>query len=205
MITYRSINLKDILENEQLGENAANQILSQFSCPLDLDVDYFIKHSAIEFAKQGISSTYLVVASLNDKHILVGYFTIANKVLFFNQQLVPSKSWQKHLLKFSQFDKLSQRHTLAALLIGQLGKNYSNSCNTLIDGSVLLQLALDKIKEIQRLSSGKIVFLECKNNAKLIDFYSRNSFVNFGIRNPENQAKSHLHKTPLVLMLKYLR
>lgn len=205
MITYSSINLKDILEHEYLGENAAKRILSQFSCPQNLAVENFLKNSAIEFTKQSISITHLIMALYNGQYILVGYFTLANKALCFTQDKIPSQTWQRRLLKFSQFEESIQRYFISTPLIGQLGKNYTNSYNTLIDGSQLLKLALGKIKEMQRIVGGKIVYLECENDQKIIDFYSQNSFTNFGIHETDNHYSNNTRKEPLVQMLAHLR
>ena len=40
MIGYQLILLKDIIE--ELGEEKTKEILSQFSCPLNLDVEIFL-------------------------------------------------------------------------------------------------------------------------------------------------------------------
>lgn len=49
MSGYIGINLRDILFDEILGENVAKKLLSSFSCPLNPDVEHFLKHTAIEF------------------------------------------------------------------------------------------------------------------------------------------------------------
>ncbi len=56
MTGYQLILLKDIIE--ELGEEKTKEILSQFSCPLNLDVETFLHNKAIEFAKQSISATH---------------------------------------------------------------------------------------------------------------------------------------------------
>ena len=55
---FISINLKDLVE--QMGEDATKSILSSFECPMNKDVEIFIRDKAIEFTKHGISSTHLV-------------------------------------------------------------------------------------------------------------------------------------------------
>ena len=62
MSGYIGMNLIDIINDTSLGESVAKDVLSSFSCPLNPDVDYFLKHTAIEFAKQSISSTYLIMS-----------------------------------------------------------------------------------------------------------------------------------------------
>lgn len=73
MTGFGGINLKDMIS--EIGEKEVKSILSDFSCPLNADVEHFLKHTAIEFAKQGIASTYLIMASYQNKYVLVGYFS----------------------------------------------------------------------------------------------------------------------------------
>lgn len=51
MTGYRVVNLAMMIE--ELGEGETKRILSDFSCPLNPDVEFFILKKAIEFAKQG--------------------------------------------------------------------------------------------------------------------------------------------------------
>lgn len=53
------INLSDMLD--ELGEETVKGILSKFSCPLNPDVEHFLRYTAVEFQKQGISATHLVM------------------------------------------------------------------------------------------------------------------------------------------------
>lgn len=203
MSGYIGINLKDILTDETLGESAAKGILSSFSCPQNPDVEHFLHHTAIEFSKQSISSTYLIMASYKEEYVLVGYFTLANKIFCIDKDSLPNKAWKKRMIKFGQFDKTIQRYTISAPLIGQLGKNFSNGYNKLITGDELLKLALDKVREMQNIVGGKIVYLECEEKEKLIDFYSQNGFVNFGKRTLDRD-ETNLSGESLVQMLKYM-
>ena len=203
MSGYIGINLRDILTDETLGESAAKSILSSFSCPQNPDVEHFLHHPAIEFSKQSISSTYLIMASYKEEYVLVGYFTLANKIFCIDKDSLPNKTWRKRMTKFGQFDKTIQRYTISAPLIGQLGKNFTNGYNKLITGDELLKLALDKVSEMQAIVGGKIVYLECEQKEKLIDFYSQNGFVNFGLR-ALDRDETNLSGEALVQMLKYM-
>ena len=51
---YRIINIRRYIgnENPELGEDELRQILSEFSCPMNPDVERFLKHSSIEFKYQ---------------------------------------------------------------------------------------------------------------------------------------------------------
>ncbi len=204
MTGYIGVNLRDILLDEALGEDFAKGIVSSFSCPLNLDVEHFLKNVAIEFSKQSISSTYLIMASFRNTYVLVGYYTLANKIFCIDKDSLPNRKWKSRMAKFGQFDKTIQRYTISAPLIGQLGKNYSNDYDKLITGDELLKLALDKVREMQNIVGGKIVYLECEQKDTLIDFYTRNGFVNFGLRSLDRDETDKLSGEVLVQMLRYM-
>lgn len=58
MTGYGLVNLKDMIQ--ELGEGRTKEILSEFSCPLNKDVEFFLHCKAIEFARQGIAQTQLL-------------------------------------------------------------------------------------------------------------------------------------------------
>ncbi|MBD5507309.1 MAG: N-acetyltransferase [Lachnospiraceae bacterium] len=204
MSGYIGINLRDILLDSTLGENVAKSLLSSFYCPMNPDVEHFLKQTAIEFTKQGISSTHLVMASYQDRYVLVGYFSLANKIFCIEKDSLPNRTWKNRMKKFGQFDQTIQRYTISAPLIGQLGKNYANSYDKLITGDELLKLALDKVREMQAIVGGKIVYLECEDKEPLLDFYSQNGFVNFGKRTLDKDETSTLSGEYLIQMLRYM-
>lgn len=41
-------------------------------------------------------------------------------------------------------------------------------------------MAVDKVRQMQNIGGGNIVYLECEDKEKLVKFYSDNGFVNFG-------------------------
>lgn len=73
-------NMREYLSGKDdrvLGEDALQQIISEFSCKKNPDVERFLKEQSIEFTKKNQSVTYLVFA--NEDAALVGYFTLAIK------------------------------------------------------------------------------------------------------------------------------
>lgn len=50
---YKIVNLQLMIQS--LGEDRVKSELSKFSCPLNLDVESFLKAKAIEFSKQGLA------------------------------------------------------------------------------------------------------------------------------------------------------
>ena len=68
------INILDMLDS--IGEDAVKEIISDFSCPLNNEIEYFLFNNAIDFAKRKMSVTYLVFDEINR---LTGYFTLTHK------------------------------------------------------------------------------------------------------------------------------
>ena len=89
------------------------------------------------------------------------------------------------------------------MLIGQLGKNYSSGNNTLISGDELLGLAIDKVRPIQNESGGRYTYLECEDTPKLIKFYEKNGFTQFGKRNLDCD-ETNINGTYLLQFIKKL-
>ena len=198
---YKVINLKDIYNI--LGEQKTKEILKDYKCELNRDVEYFLKEKAIEFSKQDISRTYIVMSKYKENDVIVGYFAITNKITNIKKVKL-SETKRKRLLKFAVYDKESKSYNIALPLIGQLGKNYNNNYNKLITGDILLKLACDKIKEAQELLGGRFVFLECEDKTKLEDFYNSNGFVCFGKRNLEKDERDKNSGEYLLQMLRDL-
>lgn len=155
MAGYSILSLSDILAEK--GEDFCREILSTFSCPMNDDVERFLtKRSAIDFATQGVSQTFLVYASYKKKNVLCGYFTIANKYIVVNKHSV-SGTLRRRLRKFAMPSAEKDDLVIMAPLIAQLGKNYANGYSELITGDELLKMAEDQIRLAQRIIGGKVV------------------------------------------------
>lgn len=202
MTGYIQVNLQDMIND--LGEEKTEEIIKSFECPLNKDVEDFLKYKAVEFSRQSLSKTYLVFASYKSAPVLCGYYTVANKFIHIERSNV-SKTLQKRISKFAQYDVQAKKYVLSALLIAQLGKNYNNGYNKLITGDELLKMACDRVKNIQYLVGGKICYIECEDEAKLIEFYSDNGFVNFGHRELEQDETNTMRGNYLVQMLCYCK
>lgn len=198
---YKIANLANIIEIA--GEDAAKTALSGFSCPLNRDVESFLRDKSIEFAKQCIAATHLVYASYRDELVLVGYFTLSNKIFTLNKPNKISKTLLKRCKKFMQYDQELNRYSCSAPLIAQLGKNFSNGYNQLISGSELLKIACDNVRVAQSYVGGKIAYLECEDKPKLRQFYENYGFVEFDRRILEKDERTIMDGSYLVQMLIY--
>lgn len=200
-MSYKIVNLKDIYNI--FGENKTKEILKDYKCKLNLDVEYFLKEKAIEFSKQDISRTFLVLSEYKGRNVIVGYFAITNKATTI-KKFVISKTKRKKILRYAEYNNESKGYNIALPLIGQLGKNYNNGYNKLISGDILLKFACDKIKQTQNIIGGRYVFLECEDIDKLKNFYEDNGFECFGKRNLEKDERDKNKGEYLLQMLKDL-
>lgn len=201
MTGYKIVNLKLLIEES--GEDTAKQILSSFSCPLNPDVETFLRVKAIEFAKQGISQTHLIFTSYRNQIVLVGYYTLASKYITVLSKNL-SSTMRKRIAKFSVYDSRIRAYCLSAPLIAQLGKNFTNGYDRLITGDELLHLACEKVAKIQLDLGGRFAYLECEEKAPLLEFYSRNGFCEFDRRLLDSD-ETGLSGEYLIQLLKYIR
>lgn len=195
-------NLRDLLA--ELGEERTSEILSAFECPLNPDVQSFLREKAILFSRHGYASTYLVFASYQGSVVLIGYYALAMKAVVIKGSLLSSQ-WRGRLRRFAFYDSDLKQFTLSLPLIGQLGKNYAHHYDRLISSDDLLGIACETVREIQLMSSGKMVYLECEDVLPLTSFYERNGFFRFANRNLDGDERD-LSQTPyLVQMVKYFK
>ena len=131
MTGYKVFSLYEILK-EQNEERVKKEILSLFSCPYNKDVEKFLRNSAIQFEKQGLSRTFLVYASVKQKPELVGYFALSTKAI-----TVPDKKLKKGLrqriARFANRQQDVKEFHISASLIGQLSKNYTEGLKKFCD------------------------------------------------------------------------
>lgn len=200
---YAQISLLDMIEKLGDKSNTLNKLISEFSCPLNKDVEKFFKTSAITFAKQNLAPTYMVFTSYKGQLVQVGYYTLCTKTIHVSKARV-SSNLRKRLLKFSAVNSETGDLVIVSPLIAQLGKNYYNDYNTLITGDILLKMAIDRVRDAQKALGGKTVYVECEDKPRLLDFYQRNGFVTFNKRLLERDETEVMHGEYLMQLLRYL-
>lgn len=87
-------------------------------------------------------------------------------------------------------------------LIAQLGKNFSPALPFKMAGADLLEMALERVLEIEHLIGGKTVYIECNNQPNLFDYYSAAGFFQFDIRIRQTDDPNDTDHV-LIQMLKY--
>ena len=73
---YEAVNILDMLN--AIGEDAVKNILSDFSCPRNFEIESFVKQNALEFAKRKMSITYLVI---DEEGQLAAIFALTHKAV----------------------------------------------------------------------------------------------------------------------------
>ncbi len=173
----KAVNVLDLIN--VMGEEETVNIINTFSSPINPSIENYLKKNAINFSKQHVSMTYLVID--NEKGLLLGYFTLALKPASFMTENI-SKSFRKKLLRYGKMSE-DNIYDTAAYLIAQFGKNYAMEPDERIDGTVLMDIAVDAIGIARHWVGGGVIFLDCQEEPKLLDFYENKvKFVPFGKR-----------------------
>lgn len=188
MNNYSVFNILDMLET--LGEDEVNSILSEFSCPINAEIENYLHNNAIEFAKRKMSISYLV---FNDEQELVGYFTLTHKTSIIPCESLSNTS-KKKLSMHAKINENTLSYDVSAFLIAQFGKNYAVKDGKGINGDCLMDYVFDSLYRIQHLIGGGVVFLECEENIKLLNFYQNenNRFKPYGERYSQKEDKKYI-------------
>lgn len=193
------LNIREYLRQGEDGENLLRQVFSTFSCEKNTDVERFLLQQSIEFTKKNQSVTYIVLTP--EQGEIVGYFTITIKPITVNANHF-SNTVKRKIARVSEQNAENGNYSLSAYLIAQLGKNYSDGINDQIMGEQLLGLAIEKIKELQYMAGGMVVFLETEKEEKLLHFYeTENGFKRFDTR---ETAQGTVNTHTLIQLLKVL-
>ena len=189
------INIRRYLQQGEEGEKLLKQVFSTLSCKKNADVDRFLLQQSIDFTKKNQSVTYIVVSSEHNQ--IVGYFTITIKPITVNVDRF-SNTTKRKIARVSEQNIENGNYSLSAYLIAQIGKNYRDGINDKITGEQLLELAINKIKELQYMAGGMVIFLESENNDKLLHFYEcENGFKRFDVK----EVKSGTEKEHTLIQL----
>lgn len=178
MSSYAVLNILDYMD--VVGEDELNVALSSFSCPKNSEIEEFMRKNAIEFAKRKISITYLLI---DTESRILGIFALAHKALqVMSEEL--SGTVKRKLQRYAQVDEETGLLILSAFLIGQFGKNYQYPESLTVSGIQLMDAAFEILERVQHEIGGGVVYLECEEKPKLLEFYQneKNRFRIFGDR-----------------------
>ena len=188
MNDYCTVNILDMIE--AIGEDTLVGILSDFSCPLNPEIETFVKKNAIDFAKKKISITYLVLDNAED---ILSIFALTHKALYVSCDGMTKRS-KARLERYAQFDKDSCTYLGSAFLIAQFGMNDAVPRPTDWNGTRLMEKTFEVLGSVQKEIGGGIVYLECEDKPKLLDFYQneKNGFHKFSERYSEKENINYI-------------
>ena len=188
MNDYCAVNILDMIE--AIGEDELRVILSDFSCPINPEIETFVKKNAIDFAKRKISITYLVLDNAGD---ILSIFALTHKALYVSCDKLTYKSKEK-LKRYAQFDEKSKTYLGSAFLIAQFGMNDAVPRPSDWNGTRLMEKTFEVLGCVQKQIGGGIVYLECDDTPKLLTFYqnSNNGFHKFSERYSGREKKKYI-------------
>lgn len=176
MNQFEAVNILDMVN--AIGEDAVKAILSDFSCPKNMEIECFVKQNALEFAKRKMSITYLVI---DENGTLVAIFTLTHKAVQLSNDNI-SSSMRKKIERHARLDEESNTYMLSAFLIAQFGKN--DQYKERISGNTLMDITMNVLVAVQHEIGGGVVYLECEDRPQLLSFYEneQNRYRAFGER-----------------------
>ena len=187
-----AVNIQDMLK--AIGEEKLQRLLSDFSSPLNEEVEGFVRDKSIEFARKKLSITYLVIRRTDSgETVLMGIFTLAHKAVEVTNINI-SNTARRKLERYARLDKETDKYNVSAFLIAQFGKNSAVPEEWKITGNELMDLTFEILKHVQYYVGGGIVYLDCEEIDKVIEFYQSdyNRFKKFGERKSESEGKRYL-------------
>ena len=194
---FFTMNIRKYIEQGEEGEKLLNRLLTDYACPPNPDVERFLHNQAIDFTKRSQSVSYLLFANIDEQ--LLAYFTLTIKSISVNAANF-SNTMRRKIERVSEVNEQTGEYILAAYLIAQLGKNFTDGANERITGDQLLQAALDEIYGLRYKAGGTVIFLETEEIPALIAFYEHNGFKRFAVRKSRGTQQQH----KLVQLLKVM-
>lgn len=163
---YIVAQILDLIDSS--GEDEIRDRLSAFSCPINPEVEGFLRDKAIEFSKRKSSITYIVIDSKDAEFI--GYFTLTHRPINISNEGLSSKM-RNRISNHARLDEGTNEYPLSAFLLAQIGKNYAIDNGSRITGKELIRLAIDTLNGIRHLIGGGVIYLDCEDRPKLRTFY----------------------------------
>lgn len=156
-----------------MGGEDLKRFLDSFSCPINPEVENFLKCKAIASSRLSASQTYLLSSDKTGE--LLGYYTLVLKSYSVNGAKLSSTN-RRLISRFAEEDEAGNFNA-AVYLIAQIGKNFAVSKENQLVGSDLLSFALDEFRMVKSRVGGKLVMVERESDRpKLLGFYNRNGF-----------------------------
>ena len=153
-----------------------------------LKVEIDVLHTGLNFNNSVFDKDVV-----NENGKIVAVFTLAHKAVEIGSTNL-SNSKRKKISRYAILDSESDNYTVSAFLIAQFGKNYAVDEGKGINGNELMDLTFEILEKVQHDIGGGIVFLECEDKVKLLNFYQseKNGFMPFNERYSVNDNTKYI-------------
>ena len=186
MSSVTTINLLDLVD--AIGEEEAKNLLSDFSCSKNQEIEKYVQINALDFAKRKISMTHLVI---DEQGRIAAMVALTHKAIEIAGEGL-SITTRLKLRRFAELDESTGCFSVSAFLIAQFGKG--DVADSSLTGDSLMACAMEILSSAQRMVGGGVVYLECENRPKLLQFYESdaNGFRTFGRRLSEKDQVEYI-------------
>lgn len=167
MSEYKIVNLLDLLD--AVDEEVVQQLLADFSCPKNLEIELFVRKNALDFSRRKMSITYLVT---DDAMNIAAIFALTHKAVEISNEGL-SSTVRKKIQRYAQLDDSNNSYMVSAFLIAQFGKNYQQESD--LQGNQLMEYVFEVLEQVQRQVGGGVVYLECEDKEPLLKFYNNDA------------------------------
>lgn len=161
MCYSQTVSLSQLLKDFSCEES--QWLLDTFRCEKNVDIERFLRQSAIRFEQARLARTYFLQ---NENAEILAYFTLSFKSI----RVKASKSQLKKLT-----GGLTETEQINVFLIAQIGKN-SDIPNNPVTLQQIFDNVLEQLLVAQRAIGGRVAILECEDNVKLMQLYENHGF-----------------------------
>ncbi len=128
-----------------------------------------------------------------ERRVLAGIYTLSHKAIEVTNTSI-SNTVRRKLSRYATLDKDTDKYNVSAFLIAQFGKNSAVPKENSISGNELMDLTFEILEKVQHDIGGGIVFLECEDKVKLLNFYQseKNGFMSFNERYSVNDNVKYI-------------
>jgi hypothetical protein len=165
-----NIKLTDMIN--EIGEGESYNLLADFSCKMDSDVEYFLRKKAIPFeiAHKARTSLLCWVNKYKGEFGIIAYYSLAVKP--FNLDNISVTKQKK--IRGGSISKNKKDNNISAILIGQIGRNDNESAY--LSSNALFSEIFQSIYQINLLIGTRLIYLECRDITKLRKIYEEKGF-----------------------------
>lgn len=119
------ISLKQIYTD--FGKDKTLELIDTFQCPLNIEIEIFLREKALLYEKYNVSRTFLYIHREHEDTLeILGFFSLTIKEFLFPDEM--PNAHKRRILKTGY----QMHRQMASILIAQLGKNMNTNLTSMI-------------------------------------------------------------------------